>query len=380
MNFDFSDEQKSLRDHVRRFLSEKCPTTLVRQGFAASPCFDAGLYKSLGELGVLAAAIPRAYGGLSLGYLELCVLAEELGRSLAPFPVSSSLYLAAEFLLAAGTEAQKRRLLPGLGNADIVGTFAFAEGPGRISQEAIHAMTSDGRLHGVKMPVPDGDTADFAVVAAQDGAGAGLSLYLVDLESEGVTRSAVDTIDPSRSQARLVFEHAHAEPLGAPGQAWPLIERVLDRAAVLLAFEQIGGADRALEMARDYALDRMAFGRQIGSFQALKHMMADMYVSTTLARSNAYYGAWALSTDAAELPVAAATARISATEAFRHCAKNNIQVHGGMGFTWEADCHLYYRRASGLSAALGSPSVWEERLIERLVLEQTKVADRGDHP
>ena len=145
-----------------------------------------------------------------------------------------------------------------------------------------------------------------------------------------------------------------------------MVQTLFDRAAVLVAFEQVGGADRALEMGRDYALERMAFGRQIGSFQAIKHMLADMYVSATLARSNAYYGAWALSTGAAELPQAAATARVSATNAFRHCAKNNIQVHGGMGFTWQMDCHLYYRRAQQLALAIGSQPDWEEKLVSRL--------------
>ena len=162
-----------------------------------------------------------------------------------------------------------------------------------------------------------------------------------------------------------------AEPLGAPGEGLRLISEVFDRAAVITAFEQIGGADRALEMARDYALERMAFGRPIGSFQAIKHMLADMYVSATLARSNGYYGAWALSTGAAELPEAAATARVSATQAFQHCAKNNIQVHGGMGFTWAFDCHLFYRRSNLLSVNLGSLSQWEDTLIQRLRARNT---------
>jgi alkylation response protein AidB-like acyl-CoA dehydrogenase len=163
---------------------------------------------------------------------------------------------------------------------------------------------------------------------------------------------------------------AKAELLGRVGQGGALITQVFDRAAVLTAFEQIGGADRALEMGRDYALDRMAFGRPIGSFQAIKHMLADMYVSATLARSNSYYGAWALSTGASELPVAAATARVSATQAFQHCAKNNIQVHGGVGFTWAFDCHLYYRRANLLAVSLGSLSQWEDALIERMRTRQ----------
>ena len=175
-----------------------------------------------------------------------------------------------------------------------------------------------------------------------------------------------ETIDPSRGHASLTFAGAPAQLLGTAGEGWSILERVFDRAAVLTAFEQIGGADRALEMARDYALERMAFGRPIGSFQAIKHMLADMYVSATLARSNGYYGAWALSTGAAELPQAAASARVAATQAFQHCAKNNIQVHGGMGFTWAFDCHLFYRRSNLLALGLGALSTWEDALIQRL--------------
>ena len=176
----------------------------------------------------------------------------------------------------------------------------------------------------------------------------------------------METIDPTRSHARLTFAGAPADRLGAAGEGWAILTQVYDRAAILTAFEQVGGADRALEMARDYALERMAFGRPIGSFQAIKHMLADMYVAATLARSNAYYGAWALSTDAAELSEAAATARVSATQAFQHCSKNNIQVHGGMGFTWAFDCHLYYRRSNLLALNLGGLSQWEDKLIERM--------------
>ena len=179
-------------------------------------------------------------------------------------------------------------------------------------------------------------------------------------------RKALQSLDPTRGQAEIKFDGTPAEPLGPANEGWSLLSQVLDRAAVLIAFEQVGGADRALEMGRDYALDRMAFGRPIGSFQAIKHMLADMYVAATLARSNSYYGAWALSTNASELPEAAATARISATQAFQHCSKQNIQVHGGMGFTWEFDCHLYYRRSNALALGLGSLSYWEDRLIDRM--------------
>ncbi|MDB5584171.1 MAG: acyl-CoA dehydrogenase [Bradyrhizobium sp.] len=379
MNLDFSEDQHLFRDTVRRFLAERCPPAAVRAILESPEPFDRDLYAALAEMGALGAAIPEAYGGIGLGELELCILAEELGRSLAPVPVSSSIYLASHALLVAGTEAQKQRWLPGLAAGSVIGTFALAESAGRVSPARILARMRNGRLSGIKLPVPDGDVADFAVVAAFDmdaGASQALSLFLVELNGPGVTRKVVTNLDPSRGQARLDFKDAPAERLGAVGEGWTLVERILDRAAILFAFEQLGGADRALEMARDYALERMAFGRQIGSFQALKHMMADMYVSATLARSNAYYGAWALSTGDAELPMAAATARVSATQAFQHCASNNIQIHGGMGFTWEFDCHLYYRRANALALAIGSLSTWEDLLVTRM--RPTADADQGE--
>ena len=278
--------------------------------------------------------------------------------------MASSIYLAAEFLMAAGSEEQKQAWLPKLSSGEAIGTFGYGEGLGRVSEKSIKASVSNGKLSGTKTPVADGEIADIAIVAAREGGK--VSLFLVDLTGPGVTREAVDSIDPTRGQATLTFTDAPAERLGAAGEGWRLAAEVMDRAAILLAFEQVGGSDRALEMGRDYALDRMAFGRPIGSFQAVKHLLADMYVSATLARSNAYYGAWALSTGSSELPVAAATARVSATQSFQHCAKNNIQVHGGMGFTWAFDCHLFYRRSNGLALALGSQSTWEDLLIDRL--------------
>jgi len=374
VNFDFSDDQKQLGREARRFLTDRSSSAAVRAILEGPEPFDRALWKGLGEMGFLGAVIPEEFGGLGAGYLELCVIAEELGRALAPVPVSSSIYLATEFLLTAGSQAQKAVWLPTLASGKVIGTFAFAEVPGRVTPRTISAVVSAGKLTGVKTPVPDGDVADIAIVAARSGSGAaeaGVGLYLVDLNGPGVSRQTVESIDPTRGQAKLTFEAAPVEPLGG---GWQTISHVLDCAAVLVAFEQVGGADRALEMARDYALERFAFGRQIGSFQAVKHILADMYVSATLARSNAYYGAWALSTGSSELAQAAATARVSATQAFQHCAKNNIQVHGGMGFTWAFDCHLYYRRSNGLALGLGSQSTWEDLLIERLRGRNTPAA------
>jgi acyl-CoA dehydrogenase len=367
MNFDFSDEQKQLRDEARRFFENKAPSSTVRAVLDGKAPYDRTLWKQLAEMGFLGAAIPEAYGGLGLGYLELCVIAEEIGRSLAPVPMSSSIYLAAEILKDAGSDVQKRAWLPSLASGDKIGTVAFAESTGRDTLVNTKASFSDGRISGVKIPVADGADADFAIVLARSQSSTGpLSLYLADLSGAGIQCEALKSIDPTRPLSSISFSNALAEQVGEDGDGLALIERAFDRAAILLAFEQVGGADRALQMARDYALERMAFGRQIGSFQAIKHMLADMYVSATLARSNAYYGAWALSQGASQLPVAAALARVSATTAFQHCAKNNIQVHGGMGFTWEFDCHLYYRRSNAVALQLGPLSAWEELLIGRM--------------
>lgn len=365
MDFDFSPDQQQLKDQARRFLAGQCDRTAVRAVLDGPQSFDARLWQGLADQGYLGAAIPEVYGGLGASHLELCVVAEELGRAVAPVPFSSSIGLTAELLLIAGSEAQKKRWLPALASGKTVGTLALTERPGRTTAATIQATVSKGLLNGTKLPVADGDIAHLGVVGARDSAG-GVSLYLVDLTASGVTREVLPSIDPTRSQARITFNGAEAEPLGAAGQGLAIVDAAFDRAAVLIAFEQVGGADAALQAACDYAQERFAFGRPIGSLQAIKHMLADMYVSATLARSNAYYGAWALSTASTELPQAAATARVSATQAYQHCSRNNIQVHGGMGFTWEFDCHLHYRRANLLALALGPLSQWEDRLITSL--------------
>jgi len=364
MNFDFSEDQKVLRDQARKFLGERASPARVRAILETDAPYDRDLWRGMAEMGWMGTAVPEAMGGAGLGYLELCVIAEELARSLAPTPFSSSVYLATEALRLAGTAEQQQRWLPKLALGEAIGCLALAEGPRPPRREAMETRADGGRLSGAKWPVADGDVATIAVVAAREGAG--VSLFLVDLAGPGVSRESVATVDPTRSHARVSFAQAPAERLGPAGEGWTLLGTLLDRAAVLVAFEQVGGAQAALEMARDYALGRFAFGRQIGSFQAIKHKLVDVYVAIELARSNAYFGAWALSTGAPDLPVAAAAARVSATDAFYLAARENIQTHGGMGFTWEFDCHMYYRRAKLLALSLGSARRWKHELIARI--------------
>lgn len=375
MNFDFSQDQKLLRDQARRFLAETCPPRAVRVILESEAGHDRALWRHMAELGWLGSGIPEAYGGLGLGALELCVIAEELGRVLAPVPFPSTVYLFAAALLVAGSEDQKRRLLPQISSGALIGTFARAEAAGAVTPKSIRTVFRGGRLSGTKTAVVDGMDAGFAVVLARanDEAGErGLVVALVDLNAKDVERKKLDSIDRSRKHARLVFDNAQAEPLGEVGEGWSLQARVLDRAAVYMAFEQVGGADACLVMARDYALVRHAFGRPIGSFEAIKHKLTEIYVGNELARSNAYFGAWALSTNARELPLAAAAARISATQAFDFAANENVHVHGGIGFTWEADCHLYQKRARELALAIGSQRAWKNKLVTEL--EQSNAA------
>jgi acyl-CoA dehydrogenase len=364
MNFDLSDDLKQLRDQARRFLAEQSPPKVVRQVLEGAEPYATGLWHGMAEMGWLGAAIPEQYGGADLGYEGLCVLAEELGRALAPVPFASSAYLATEALLLAGSDAQKRHLLPKLAEGSAIGCWALSEGTGNPDPAAVRIRSVGGRLTGRKWPVMDGGAADFAVVVARDEAGE-IALFLADLTAGKVDRRTLATVDPSRDHARLDFAGTEVERLGAQ-TGWPVVLRLLERAAILLAFEQVGGAEASLEMARNYALERYAFGRPIGSFQAIKHKLADVYVAIELARSNAYYGAWALSADAAELSLAAATARVSATEAFHLASKENIQTHGGIGFTWDVDCQLYYRRSKQLALALAGAPWWKHRLVALL--------------
>lgn len=365
MNFEFSEAQNLLRQQAQSFLREHASPAQVRAVLDGETPFDEALWRGIVDLGWTATTIPEAYGGLGLSYLELCVLAEELGRCLAPTPFSSSVYLATEAILAYGTAAQKTQYLPRLANGEIIGCYAVAEGHGHVAPARLVTRVDHGAMHGAKLPVTDGDVADVAVVLTHHDS-RDAAMYLVDLHGDGINRSPVQTLDPTRSHAHITFDGALAELLGSIDSGWSQHMALYDRAAVLYAFEQVGGAQAALDMARQYALGRYAFGRPIGSFQALKHKMADMYIAATLARSNCYYGAWALDTDAPALPVAAATARVSATHAFHECAKENIQIHGGMGFTWEFDCHMYYRRSKLLAVNLGSLHRWQDMLVSRL--------------
>lgn len=363
MNFDFSEEQEELRRQARKYYEAQGPCTEARKVLDGDIAYDEASWKTAGEMGWLGAAIEEDYGGIGLGYLELCVLFEEIGRAMSPIPYASTIF-AAEAIRLAGTHAQKQAYLPQLAEAALIGCCALFEPGQRDVAKKLETTAADGKINGVKAPVSDLALADFAIVPANDADG--VSLYLVHLEGEGVQREKLDAIELIRSQGIVTLENAAAERLGEGGQGEAQLRQLANIQAVLTAFEQIGSADAAMSMSLDYAKDRHAFGRPIGGNQAVKHKLADMFVKNQLARSHAYYGAWALSSDAPELAKAAAGAHIAASEALDFAGQETVEIHGGIGFTWESDCQFFYRRARLLSQQLGSKSYWVDQLVSQL--------------
>ena len=369
MNLDFSDDQKFLKEEARKFLEKEEALARNRSVLESNNKVDEDLWNKIVELGWTGIRIPEKYDGLGLGHLELCVVAEELGRFLAPVPFSSSVYLFTETIINFGSETIKQAILPKLVTGEIVGTLAVTEALMAPSKNNITLSCKDGLLNGKKIAVPDAEIATHAIVIAKTDQGT--SLQLVDLSSKGISIEHQENIDESRGYFSISFEDVESELIGDEINGWDLYESIINQAAVLFSYEQVGGSQAALDMAINYAQERYAFGRPIGSFQAIKHKLADMYIALTLAKSNCYYAAWALSTNASDLPTASATARVSSTKAFQLCSKENIQTHGGNGFTWEYDCHMFYRRSKLLSLNIGSLSNWREKLVTSL--EQSNI-------
>lgn len=357
MDFEFSKDQQLIGEQANAFLQKECTTEVVRGVLDSDAPYDKSLWQKIAELGWLGATIPEQYDGLGLSYLELAVIAEELGRALAPVPFSTSVYIATELLLAAGTEEQKQHWLPKLAAGEVIGTAAINS----TATNSSVILNADGTITGRMKLVPDAVVADFCIVPIQ--ADGDVSLFLVEFYQTDIEITPTTPIDLTRTVADVSCTNASVVRLGAAGGGKSTVEKVLHRAAVLYAWEQIGGSDAALAQARDYAMERFAFGRPIASFQAIKHKLAQAYVNNTLARSNCYYAIWALDSNSPELESAAAIARVSAIQAYGYSSKESIQTHGGMGFTWEFDCHLHYRRAKALSLVIGGENSWKKRLI-----------------
>jgi len=364
VTFAFSDEQQELRSTAARFLEEKSPSATVRELMETDTGFDEGTWKQMADLGWLGMAIPEEFGGVGFGFVELLVLREEMGRRLLPAPFVSSVLFGANAILNAGSEGQKKELLAGIAEGTTRATLAFVEPSGRWDIDGIELEAKDGKLTGSKSYVLDGHTATLLIVAAKVGSDIGL--FVVDPDADGVTRTKLETLDMTRKQAKIDFNNTPATLLGDAKNGKAALQKTLDQAAALLSSEMVGGAQQCLDASTQYAKERYQFGRPIGSFQAIKHKCANMLMEVEMARSAAYYAGWAAAEDPEELPLAASLAKAYCSDAFFHCAAENIQIHGGIGFTWEHDAHLYFRRAKSSEIYLGDATYHRELVAQKL--------------
>ncbi|MFI9834693.1 acyl-CoA dehydrogenase family protein [Streptomyces sp. NPDC051913] len=374
MSATFTKEQEALRATLRRFLAAKAPSDAVRRSTESAQGHDPLLWRQMAdELGLHGLAVPEEYGGFGGGPVDLGIVLEEFGRTLLPSPYFATVALAGQALVASGDPTAKARWLPSIAAGTLTGTLALTEESGSwniedTATEAVH----DGagwRVSGTKMFVVDGHTADLLLVVAR--ADTGPALFAVEGDAAGVTRLRLDPLDPTRRLARLDLDGAPALRVGADGDATAYLRTVLDLAVVALAAEQVGGAQACLDAAVEYAKVRVQFGRPIGSFQAVKHKCADMLLKVEGARSAAYHALSAAAGDNGELPVSAALAAAYCADAFTHAAKENIQLHGGIGCTWEHDAHLYLRRAKSSELLLGSPAAHRRRLADLVGISVT---------
>lgn len=359
------DEQEALQEAVRRFLAEKSPSTEVRRLMETAEGYDPAVWAQMAEqLGLQGLVIPERFGGSGATFAELAVVLEEMGGALLCAPFFSTVVLAANAILSADDEDACRELLPGIARGETIATVAFVGDDDRWGEGGvgIDVAIADGehRLTGTRSFVLDGHIADLIVVVGETEAGP--TLFAVGGDAPGLERRQLETLDPTRKQARLTFAATPARRIGAPGAGWTALSTTLDLAAAGLAAEAAGGAQRCLDMAAEYARTRVQFGRVIGSFQAIKHLCADMLVEVEGAKAAAYHAAWAASDPAQGLTAPASLAKTYCCEVFRDVAAENIQVHGGIGYTWEHDAHLYLRRAKSSELLLGGDRA--RRLLE----------------
>ena len=367
MDFGLNEDQETLQKYARDFLSKECPSTFVRSMMDGDTAHDTGFYRKMADLGWMAIAIPEEHGGQGMSYVDLAVLVEEMGRAIVPGPFFATVCLAAPVILRAGTDAQKKELLPGIASGERTATVAYTETSGRVDASGIEleaARDGDGYvLSGTKAFVPDAHVADTIIVAARiDG---DVALFVVDAAAPGVTVTQQPTMDTTRRLCEVCLESVKVSA-DAVMAGWPELERALQKTTSLLSAECVGGAQKILDISVEYAKVRMQFGRPIGSFQAVKHRCADMLVDVEMARSAMYYAAWASSEDDPELPLASSVAKAYCGSAYTRVAANGIQVHGGIGFTWEHDMHLYFKRAK-VNELLFGDSTYHRDLVARLI-------------
>ena len=379
MRFAFTEEQEALRRTARSFLADHSSSAQVRAVMQTDTGYDPAVWRRVGaELGWTAILIPEAYGGLGLGYVELVALIEEMGAALLCAPFFSTVCLATNALLIGASEEQRQQYLPGIAAGDTTATVACIEPNGRWDASGIEMVAhqqGDGFiLNGIKTFVIDGHTADLLIVAARRGGSQGVEgvhLFVLPANTPGIEPRLLPTMDQTRKQAQIILRDVRvpaAALIGNQGDGWPILSQTLDLAAVALSAEQLGGAQRCLDMAVDYAKQRVQFGRPIGSFQAIKHKCADMLLRVESARSASYYAGWAASVQDQELPALASLAKAYCSDAYFHCAAESLQIHGGVGFSWEYDVHLYFKRAKSSETLLGDATYHRELVAQRIGL------------
>ena len=372
MKFSFSNEQEEFRSGVRRALEARSPTTEVRRLMATDTGFDRDGWKKLNqELGLTAIHIPEAYGGGGFGYGELGIVLEEMGRNLLCAPFFSTAVLATAAILNAGSEEQKKALLPRIAEGQMTATFAFSEDSGLTDAASVAATAvpsgSTSRIEGTKSFVLDGHTADLIVVVARrpgSKGDEGLSFFTVEGNAAGLERRLLKTMDETRKLARLTFKGVEAKLLGTEGAGAAALAKTMQQAIVCLANEMVGGAERLREDALEYVKMRMQFGRSIASFQTTKNKAADMLVDVEMAKSAAYYAAAALDEGDEDLPAVASLAKATAAEAYLQTAIHAVQMHGGIGFTWDNDTHLWFKRAKSSEILFGDANQHRETMMQ----------------
>jgi alkylation response protein AidB-like acyl-CoA dehydrogenase len=374
MEFAFTDEQDQFRDVVRRFLTAKSPTPQVRRLMETADGFDPDVWRQLSnDLALTGLAIPESFGGSGFGPVELAIAMEEQGRALLCAPFLSSCVLAADAIARAANDDQKGQLLPRIATGELRAAFAVTEANGRWDVTGVQTTAKRAaggwRVDGVKSFVLDGCTAHGFVVAAREvgsAGSAGLSFFWIDATAAGVARTPLATMDATRKQAKVTFSGATAELLGNVGAGGEALPRTIDHAAIALSNEMVGGAQTLLDSAVAYANLRVQFGRPIGSFQAIKHKCADMLLDLELAKSAAYHAAQAEAVGDAATPSLASLAKAAASDAYVRIATNTIQVHGGIGFTWDHDTHLWFKRAKSSEVLFGDPNQHRELMLQRM--------------
>jgi alkylation response protein AidB-like acyl-CoA dehydrogenase len=379
MTFGFTEDQEALREATRNFLDDECPTTFVRKMMADDTAHATELWKKIAELGWLGIIVPEEFGGVGGSFLDLVVILEEAGKSLLPGPFFATALLGTPAILGGGSTEQKSTLLPKIAEGNLIVTLALAEKSGRYDAAGVtlaaSAKGNDFVLSGEKFFVPDAHVADHIIVAARTASGGnpedGVTLFLVDAKAPGVTITQLKTVDMTRRQCHVALQDvavARAQVLGEVGKGWPILRRVLDQAIAGLCAEAVGTGQKALDMAVSYAKERVQFGKPIGSFQAVKHKCVDMMVLVENARSLTYYAAWTVDENVPEASQAVPMAKAYCSDMGKTVASEAIQVHGGIGFTWEHDMHLFYRRGLASEAAFGSAPVHREVVAQSLNL------------